>query len=156
MLPGCGLAHDVEALAGVGYEVTGVDLARTAIARARDRLDGAPGTELVVGDFLALPDTLESRFDAVVEHTCFCAVGPEHYEAYMSAAARALRPGGRLLGAFLDFEGGGPPWGTSAAELRSVLERRFAIELCERAPEMFEPAEVPQLAVCARLVEGRA
>ena len=79
------------------------------------------------------------------DSTCYCALEPSYWPDYAQAAARALKPGGLLLGAFLCFEGGGPPFGTSLRALRGQFEPAFDILRLEMAPERFAPKDVPQM-----------
>lgn len=138
LVPGCGLGHDVRALAALPgvTGVVGLDLSPTAVALA----EGFPkvGTEsYLAGDLFALaPDHLET-YDWVWEHTCFCAIDPSMREDYVSAVHGALKPGGHLLAVFYldpyDDEhqpGGGPPHGSSLEELSTRFEEsgRFLIE----------------------------
>lgn len=154
LVPGCGLGHDVEALARAGFEVTGLDFAPTAVERARARIGPLPGVALVVGDYLDAPEALRERlggpFDAIVEHTLFCALDPPFLPRYVASTHALLAPRGRLVGAFLNFDGGGPPYGTNADALRELFSEAFAIELLEEAPERFLAAGKPQLAMVAR------
>ena len=129
LVPGCGTGHDVRALARLGLEVTGLDLAPLAIARARAH---APvGTETyLLGDLFDLPADLRGSFDGVFEHTCFCAIDPARRADYVSAVAGALRHGGRLLSVFFvdpDNGGDGPPFGCSAREIDGLFEKRFRL-----------------------------
>ena len=94
-------------------------------------------------DSSALP---AATFDALIEHTCYCAIEPIERHAYMLAAAHTLKPGGLLLGAFLEFEGGGPPFGTSRDELLTRFGAHFEVVLLEPAAERFLAKDVPQLA----------
>jgi hypothetical protein len=88
-------------------------------------------------------------FDAVVEHTCFCALHPSQWPDYVVTVAELLRPGGTLFGAFLHFDGGGPPFGTTPAELRAMFGARFTVvELT--AVEPFAPKGCPQLSTILR------
>ena len=155
LVPGCGRAWDVEALAARGHTVVGLDISPAALELARARIAGRdlPGAvEWVVGDVLVepgVPPAGGQGFDGWVEHTCFCALDPSLWPRYVEAAWRRLKPGGVLFGAFLDFEGGGPPYGTDAAELRDLFGDRFDIEMLEPAG-MFGPRGVPQLGAIFR------
>lgn len=165
LVPGCGLGHEVIALADRGHRVIGLDVSPTALERLRRALGEHPEVTTAFGDWRRFPDDLEASpasgqpeldapltagFDAVVEHTCYCALDPGDLDAYAAAAARALPPGGLLLGAFLHFDGGGPPWGTSPEALRARFAPRFEILRLEPAPEPFPPAEAAQLEVVLR------
>lgn len=97
LVPGCGFGHDVRALGVLGVPVVGVDLAPTAVARAREFPQS--GTETYeLGDFLDPEWRVGREFSAIWEHTCFCAIHPEERKRYAEAAE-------------------GPPFGTSVEEL---------------------------------------
>ena len=147
LVPGCGRAHDVEALAAEGHRVIGLDIAPTAVRLASERLAEREVTRASVrlGNFLKPADVPAGHFDVLIEHTCYCALKPSHWPDYVKAAARALKPGGLLLGAFLCFEGGGPPFGTSLKALRAQFQPAFDIVRLEMAPERFVPKDVPQM-----------
>ena len=128
-VPGCGTGHDVRALAATADEVTGLDLAPSAIARAK-RQPTVGGERYVRGDLFALPPSLRGAFDVVFEHTCFCAIPPERREDYVSAVASALAAGGVLLAVFyldpgLDPGETGPPFGVTREELDALFGARF-------------------------------
>jgi SAM-dependent methyltransferase len=135
LVPGCGMGHDVRAIAmgAAVREVGGLDVAPSAVAGAR-RLGGVSGVRFEQGDLFALPEGWEGAgFDWVWEHTCFCAIAPAFREAYVEAVWRVLRPGGHLLAIFyldpgLDPGEEGPPHGVSLAELDLLFGRRFQLE----------------------------
>ena len=131
LVPGCGIGHDVRALAATADEVIGLDIAPAAIRAAK--LHPAIGGESYVrGDLFALPAAMRGSFDCVFEHTCFCAIDPGRRADYVSAVEGALRPGGLLLAIFymepgLDPGETGPPFGTSKTELDSLFRARFSL-----------------------------
>lgn len=126
LVPGCGRGHDVRALARGGAEIVGLDIAASAVARAKSHPPVA-AERFLVGDLFALPADFFGAFDAVFEHTCFCAIDPSRREAYVDAVASALRPHGQLLAVFyLDPDSGeGPPFGVTMAELDALFGSRF-------------------------------
>jgi len=82
----------------------------------------------VLGDLFEL----KGEFDAVVEHTCLCALPPAWRERYREAVAGLLKPGGRLIGVFfinpeMDPGETGPPFGISEAELKALMAPRFQL-----------------------------
>jgi SAM-dependent methyltransferase len=127
LVPGCGLGHDVRALAGIGVQALGLDLSPLAMEKAR----GFPhvgGEAYELGNFLDPAWRGGREFSALWEHTCFCAIDPAHRQAYAEAAAQLLKEGGLLAGVFFltPFDPGedsaGPPFATTIEE----LEQRFS------------------------------
>ena len=143
LVPGCGVGHDVMHLISLGVDAIGLDIAPTAIQRAKTSYP-LHAERFVPGDLFEL----QGEFDAVVEHTCLCALPPEWRERYRDAVASLLKPGGRLVGVFfinpeMDPGETGPPFGIPKAELKALMAPRF--ELVE--------SYVPQTAYAGR--EGR-
>lgn len=99
LVPGCGAGYDVWQLATQKANITGLDIAPTAIEKAK-RLGEAANIHFQLGDFFNLPSTWHHRFDCIVEHTCFCAIQPSQRKAYVQQAHWALKPGGHLLAIF--------------------------------------------------------
>lgn len=134
LVPGCGLGHDAAAIQKRGYSVTALDIAPAVAERAL----AVNGVSVAVADFLSA-DFSEAgfgTFDMLCEHTLFCAIDPADRDRYVDAAARALRPGGKLFGAFVDVDNAaigrqGPPYGTNAAELLHRFHRSFEVERLE-------------------------
>ena len=131
LVPGCGTGHDVRALAATADEVVGLDIAPSAIANAKAQ-PAVGGEQYVLGDLFALPRKFLASFDAVFEHTCFCAIDPSLREKYVAAVASALKPGGHLLAIFyldpgLDPGESGPPFGVTREELDGFFSPRFTL-----------------------------
>ena len=102
LVPGCGTGYEVVELALAKFEVTGVDFADEAIARAHRRLkDAEVDATLVQADVLQWqPDR---PFDAIYEQTCLCALYPDHWREYADRLYQWIRPGGRLFALFLQL-----------------------------------------------------
>jgi SAM-dependent methyltransferase len=130
LVPGCGSGHDVRALAKAGAEVTGFDIAASAIEKAK--CCGPVGSETYVqGDLFAAPEEWNGSFDAIFEHTCFCAISPARREDYARAVTHLLKPGGKLLAVFyLDPGNGGqgPPFECTIGELDSLFFPTFQLK----------------------------
>lgn len=143
LVPGCGVGHDVAHLLSLGLDAVGLDISPTAIARAQARYP-EHAAQFVNADLFIF----EGRFDAVVEHTCLCALPPELRTQYRDAVAALLKPGGLLVGVFflnpqMDPGETGPPFGIGTDELTALFGEQF--ELVE--------SYVPQAAFPGR--EGR-
>lgn len=127
LVPGCGVGHDVAHLVSLGIDATGLDIAPTAIERAKERYPQL-AERFVLGDLFELRDS----FDAIVEHTCLCALPPEWRVRYRDAVASLLKPGGLLIGIWfvnpeMDPGETGPPHGISPEELTTLFVPRFDI-----------------------------
>lgn len=138
IVPGCGLGHDVRAIADAceRASVLGVDVSPSAVARA-GAIPKVGGERFVVGDWFDPQPEWRAGFDWIWEHTCFCAIDPAMRIAYKDSAHAVLKPGGQLLGVFYldpyDDEhqpGEGPPHGVEEEELieHFVADGRFALE----------------------------
>lgn len=132
LVPGCGRGHDVRAIAAAGAdEVVGLDLAPSAI-RDATRL-GGHRIRYVLGDLFSLPEKFEGGFDAMFEHTCFCAIPRERRDEYVEVAASVIRPGGQLLGIFYlnprddPDPSHGPPFNATVEELNARFSRYFDV-----------------------------
>ena len=135
LVPGCGLGHDVRAVAATGQaeEVCGLDISPAALTAAR-RMPVAGSETYAEADLFALPTEWRGRFDWVFEHTCFCAIDPARRADYVRAVAGVLRAGGQLLAIFYlqpwasgepRPPGGGPPFGVEVRELDALFAGAF-------------------------------
>ena len=117
LVPGCGTGHDVRAWAKAGFNVTGYDLAPSAIRLAKESTQAAGlSADFVLGNFLA--DLPPKRFDWIFEHTLFCAIDPGQRADYVAAVRRWLTPGGNYLAVnYLIPDEDGPPFGATRDEL---------------------------------------
>jgi SAM-dependent methyltransferase len=94
---GCGTGENALFLAARGHHVTGVDLARSAIAQATAKAaERQIAAEFVVADALEL-ERLGQQFDTVIDVGCFHALQPFDRPRYAASVRAALRPGGRAI-----------------------------------------------------------
>lgn len=133
LIPGCGRGHDVQAWAAAGFEALGLDIAPTAVSESRHIVSSSLG-RVQVADILDLSSHLRAQFDWIWEHTCLCALHPDHRESYVNSMADALKDSGNLLGVFYlntRDSGSGPPFKLPLNQIKSLLEHRFVIETQE-------------------------
>lgn len=126
LVPGCGCGHDARAWARAGFNVTGMDIAPSAIRIAREKSAAIEPERLtfVEGNFLS--DRPERTFDWLFEHTLYCAIDPCEREAYREAACRWLGPGGHFLAVhYLIPDEEGPPFGTTVEDVTKRFSDRF-------------------------------
>ncbi len=132
LVPGCGSAYEVIAFAQAGNCPIGMDLSRTAVARARPKCEAA-GASLLVGDFFHYPFE-EKSFDAIYERTFLCAINPSERPAYARRVHQLLKPGGLLFGYFLyGSEPDGPPHPLAPGEEKQLLEPWFDCQESRRS-----------------------
>ncbi|EEF61526.1 methyltransferase domain-containing protein [Pedosphaera parvula] len=126
-VPGCGTGHDVRAWAATGFEVTGYDLAPSAIRLSKERTAAAGlKADFFQGDFLH--DTPAKRFDWLFEHTLFCAINPDQRDQYVDSLLRWLKPEGQYLAVnYMIPDEDGPPFGTTRQELVSRFSPHFEL-----------------------------
>jgi methyl halide transferase len=133
VVPGCGLGHDVRALAVLGIPVLGVDLSPTAVSRARE-FPQVAGEMYELGNFLDPEWRAGREFSAVWEHTCFCAIDPAERGNYAMGVAACLPVGGLLAGVFFltPYDAGeekeGPPFPVTIEELDQWFSPWFELE----------------------------
>ena len=135
---GCGTGENALLLAGLGFEVIGLDTAPTAIAAARVKatqrgLDVA----FVEGDALAL-STLGRTFVTVIDCGLFHVFGDADRARYVAGLAAAVEAGGRVhILCFSDRQPGiSGPRRVPEAELRAAFADGWLVEAIE--PERFE------------------
>ena len=131
LVPGCGWGHDVRAISTPANEVTGLDIAPSAIQGA-DSFAKTGRETYRLEDLFNLPSDMRETFDWVWEHTCFCAIDPSMRPAYVQAVSTALKPGGHLLAIFYldpgnDNEHDGPPFGVTPAQLDAFFSDSFQL-----------------------------
>jgi SAM-dependent methyltransferase len=131
LAPGCGRGHEVALAAGHGLDVTGLDLAPTAVQEAR-ALYPLLVNRFVVGNLFELPPEMRDAFDIVLEHTCMSALPPDLRPDYRRGIDSALRPGGLLIGVWfinpnLNPGEEGPPFPFSVADLTALFAEGYQI-----------------------------
>ena len=126
---GCGTGENALYLAGLGRRVMGIDVAPTAIARAREKAAARGlGAAFLVADALDLAK-LRRRFETVIDCGLFHTFGPEQRRAYAHALCEVLSPGGTLhLLCFSDEEPPGPgPYRISESDLGDAFRSIFTL-----------------------------
>ena len=95
---GCGTGTYALYLAGLGFDVTGIDSSPTAVAMAREKAE-QQGTACrfivadLLGDMHELDETFDFGFDWELLHTIY----PEDRPAYLRNLLRLLNPGALYL-----------------------------------------------------------
>jgi SAM-dependent methyltransferase len=127
---GCGTGENALLAASRGADVVGIDVAPTAIARARAKAaERGLTAQFEVADARDLGH-LGLRVDTVIDSGVFHVFDDEDRARYVASLAAVLRPGGSYyLMCFSDRQPG--DWGprrVRADELRSAFRDRWAVE----------------------------
>ncbi len=95
---GCGAGNLGIAFAQVGYTVTGVDIAPTAISWAvKNAAKAKVNVDFLHGDVLKLTQIADASFDIAVDGRCFhCIIGCDRTQ-FLHTAHRILKPNGVLV-----------------------------------------------------------
>jgi len=123
LIPGCGRGHEVVELARLGFDVTGLDLAPSAICAIEQSLQSSALSATLVCDdlFNFQPD---APFDAVYEQTCMCAIPPEQRKAYVSCLRNWLKPKGSLFLLMMQTgEASGPPFHCDYLDMHDLFDK---------------------------------
>jgi len=127
---GCGTGEHALLAASRGADVTGIDVAPTAIARARAKAaERGLDARFEVADALEL-EGLGRTFDTVIDSGVFHVFGDEDAVRYVAALAAVLRPGGTChLMCFSDRQPG--DWGPRRVredELRAAFSDGWTVK----------------------------
>jgi len=121
VLPGCGRGFEVVQLARLGFAVTALDFAPSAVQFVETALAANHlMAEVVAADVLLWQPA--APVDAVYEQTCLCALPPESWVAYATQLHQWLRPGGSLFALFMQTgDEGGPPFHCDLLAMRRLF-----------------------------------
>lgn len=128
LIPGCGSGHDVRALAEMGVEVTGMDIAPTALEVA-SRDNAHDRATYVLGNILEPEPQHHGAYDWVLEHTCLCALPPNLWQSYSEGIRKVLKPGGHYLAIFYrnPHDDGGPPFRIEEEQILELFGDGFTV-----------------------------
>jgi len=133
---GCGTGEHALLAASMGFEVTGVDVARAAIERARAKAR-ARGllVDFLVGDVLDLRnvDRLQGPFRSVIDTGCFHTFANADRPVYAASLAEVVEPGGilHLLCFSEETPGADGPRRVTQGELRQTFSRDWIVDRIE-------------------------
>ncbi len=93
---GCGTGTNAIYLAQQGFDVTGIDIAPTALTRAKEKADRA-GVKVrwVLADVTAPPTLIP--FDLVYDRGCYHGVRRQNADGYVASLRQLTHPGAKVL-----------------------------------------------------------
>ena len=129
---GCGSGHDAVMFAQKQFEVIGVDFAESAVKTLQEKSEEENvNVQILQYDIFSLTPKYNNVFDYVIEQTCFCAINPNRRQEYERLVCKILKPGGKLIGLWFPLDktlkDGGPPWGTTVKEVKSVFNENWLV-----------------------------
>ncbi len=141
---GCGKGHDAIMFAQKGFDVTAVDFAPSAIRNVKDlAVQSNLNITSIQTDLFSLSPEINGLYDYVIEQTCFCAINPNRRAEYENVVYRLLKPGGQLIGLWFpldkSLDEGGPPWGTTIEEVKSLFSNRWVIDIEKYSEQTISP-----------------
>ena len=141
---GCGRGYDAIMFAEKGFDVTAVDFAPTPISELNKlAIQKSVIITTVQDDIFSLVEKFPDTFDYVIEQTCFCAIDPNRRKEYETLVRTILKPGGKLVGLWFPLDKsqkeGGPPFGTTIYEVKSIFNSGWKIEKENFPSQSVEP-----------------
>lgn len=143
LVPGCGRAYDIAALASPDRSVLGIDISDAAIVSAKEwltqqRLPETYHVEVKNVNFFDIKfDKDSDKFDFIYDYTFFCALEPEIRPLWGNQMASLVKPGGELFTLIFPVmeKPDGPPFAVSFEAYKSVLEPHFRNIELEMLPD---------------------
>jgi 2-polyprenyl-3-methyl-5-hydroxy-6-metoxy-1,4-benzoquinol methylase len=123
---GCGSGEQAVAMHKQGFDVLGVDVARSAVLKARN-LAVLDRPLFDVGDVLRY--RRRRGFTVAVDRGCFHVLDAADRSRYVDRVAELLKPDGTLIVKCFKATGADPgvgPWRFSWPELRDLFQNRFS------------------------------
>jgi len=132
---GCGTGDHALMAAGMGLDVTGIDLAPAAIAVAEAKArDGGLTARFLVSNAVELT-SVDGQFDTVLDCGFFHVLEDEDRRSFVDNLRRVIRPGGQyFMLCFSDRQPG--HWGprrVSQDEIRAKFDKGWHVDSIEAA-----------------------
>jgi len=126
---GCGTGENALYLAGLGYDVCGIDSARVAIEKARTKsLQRGIRANFRLVDVLALP-SLGMMFDTVIDSGLFHVFSNQERKEFVNSLETVLVPGGRyFMLCFSERETREGPRRVTQAEIHATFRKGWTVD----------------------------
>jgi 2-polyprenyl-3-methyl-5-hydroxy-6-metoxy-1,4-benzoquinol methylase len=132
---GCGTGENALYLAGLGFEVWGIDAAPSAIKKAKEKAKERGITvNFLVSNALEL-QSLKNKFDTITDCGLFHVFSDEERPIYAASLSSALHPGGKyFMLCFSEHEPGSyGPRRVTQAEIRAAFSKSWKINYIREA-----------------------
>ena len=143
------------------FEVTAVDFAPSAVKSLKRLVKKNKVTiNVLEKDIFSLATQYNNSFDYVIEQTCFCAIHPNKRTEYEKLVYRLLKTNGKLIGLWFpldkDINDGGPPYGTTVEEVKSLFRKRWMLESEEFPKESIKSRRAREKLIIFKKLESIA
>ncbi len=132
---GCGTGENTLYLAGLGFEVWGIDAASSAIKKAKEKAKKRGiKVKFLVGDALKL-QLLQNKFDTIIDCGMFHVFSDEERPIFAAGLSSVLYPGGKyFMLCFSEHEPGSyGPRRVTQAEIRATFSKGWKINYIREA-----------------------
>ena len=141
---GCGRGYDAVTFAKSGFDVTAVDFAPSAVKYLKNLAEEHKvNVNVLEKDIFSLSPDYKNYFDYIIEQTCFCAIHPSKRLEYERLVHTLLNTNGKLIGLWFpldkDIKDGGPPYGTTIDEVKTIFNEGWQIEEEDFPSESIKP-----------------
>jgi len=157
---GCGRGYDALMFAKHGFDVTAIDFAPSAIKSLKNLVyrERVKINILNIDMFNLTPEFNES-FDYVIEQTCFCAIHPSRRKEYENLVQNILKINGELIGLWFPLNKkineGGPPYGTTIDEVKSIFNDGWVIRKEEFPEQSIKPRKGREKLIIFKKIESK-
>ena len=126
LIPGCGIAYELQAFCEAGWNATAIDFSPSAVVAAQ-QVVGPWREHVVEADFFAYQPP--QPLDLVYERAFLCAMPRDMWPRVVQRWAQLLPAGALLLGYFFfDNNPKGPPFGADREQLVKLMSAHFDLE----------------------------
>ena len=158
---GCGKGYDAVMFAKNNFKVTAVDFAPSAVKSLKSLAKKNKVTiNVLEKDIFSLSPDYKNYFDYIIEQTCFCAIHPSKRLEYERLVHTLLNTNGKLIGLWFpldkDIKDGGPPYGTTIDEVKTIFNEGWLIEEEKFPSESIKPRKKREILIIfkkARLLD---
>ena len=133
---GAGNGWDAINFAKKGHNITAVDFASSAISNMRKgSIACNVNLNLIHLDIFNLDNIFQSKFDIVLEYTCYCAIDPSMRSDYVEIVNTILKPGGKFVAILFPLDKpineDGPPYGVNLIITLESFYQYFSLDTKE-------------------------
>lgn len=149
LIPGSGPSHEAEYIYKQGFEnVHVLDMSLLAMEAFKNRYPDFPSENIHVQNLF----DHSTKYDLIIEQTCFCALEPKLREQFLSHIKSLLKPKGKYVGLLFHHkiltDNDGPPFGGDLPYYLELFGKYFTITKMENCYNSIKPRDGKELWFC--------